>query len=258
MIRALAVLALVAGCGGGAQTLRLPEPTPAVDQVYVVDEVTKLTQQLDVDGSEIETRSNQHRRSERRVVEVQGALIVRIVVRYEIEETVHTDGSGNQTTEPGLLAGKAYELWRDSDALEATHADGSPITAEERAALQREFRQLGTTSAAERLVTGRTWRRDEAVAIEDGMLADLAGFPADADVREATITWLGTTAGVVTLRARFVYTADGFDTTMVSDGRFDAVTGRELGSTRQMDLRGKLSGYDLVQRIETIETIEVK
>lgn len=251
--RAAMALALV-GCGGGASTLKLAQPTRAVDESWIVDRVTTVKNQVEVEpGSVIENSAVAHRRSHRKVAILEGALIVRLAARYELDEL--SDGAGAKVDGP--LAGKHYEIWRNADALEAQHADGSPITSVERAELTKEFETLGTTSRFDGLVRDRTWRRGETVEIPDDAARELPDIVDDADLREATLTWTGGDGDATTFRAKISFVnEDGFELSQTVDFRYDARTGRALGSTTRRIIRGGLGGHKVEVHAEIVETIE--
>lgn len=257
ILRAALALALV-GCGGGASTLKLTAPTPVVDEAWTVDRKTHTKNKVTTDdGIVVESAVSEHERSERKVVIVEGTLIVRLAARYEIDETTETGIEGAQVVVPGPLAGKHYEVWRNADAIEAQHADGSPITAAERSELNREFATLGTTTKFDELVLARAWTEGEVVEIPRDVALEIPGVPDDADIQEATIAWTGGDGDVVTLRATLALrSADGFDARGTGDLRFHRRTGRRMGSVTSMLVSGRLGDANIEQQIEIVETIE--
>jgi len=259
--RALLVLLLVGfgfGCGGGAKSLRLPTFTPAVAQATVVDEKITSRHEVHADTEVIESRMIVHRRAHRRVVAVEGSLVVRNSVRYEVDETTTIDASLANVAVPGPLAGKSYEVWRENDALEAKHSDGSPITAEERTALGKAFSTMGTTSAWESFLTGRAWTRGETIEVPTEVLAEFPLVEGD-ELHRASIAWVSLDGSVATFRATYAYTtAQGFEMEMTSEQRVDRVTGIEVGNRYEATVRGTADGHAWVQEVEAVTTYEAE
>lgn len=254
----LAVLLLaVAACGGGSKALHLPVFASALESSTVVDTTTTVKADVEQEYGTLHSVTVEHRRYHRKVLELEGSLVVRVAARYEIDQKVETSGDMNPITTDGPLAGKAYVLWRDRDALEAEHADGSPITADERVELNAEFDDLGTTSRLERFITGRTWKPDEVVPLDPDVLPEIGREVAEADVREATMTWLGTEGDRTTLRVLLALTtADGYDLQATNDLTFERRTGRTVATRGTGIIRAKVGPYEIVQTIEHVQTTE--
>ncbi len=261
MIRGALVLALLlVGCGGGARTLKLGEAPAHVDEVMVVDKTMSTNTELSGEGTVVNGVSSKHDHYERKVLEMEGALVTRIAVFYEIQETSSANADSAPVVEQGPLAGKRFEVWRDGDVIDAKHADGTPITAEERSGLNQEFRRLGRTDRAEVLLRDRAWKRDVTVAL-DAEMVEALGLGADDTnrFREGTITWTGTDGNVATFRTVAAFDHEGGGEIQLSGDVFvDRTSARELGGKGTAIVRGKLSGWDMVQTIELTETVEVR
>lgn len=256
MTRAVIVLALVAACGGGAGSLRLPVFRPAADQQTVVTERTTSIYELHLDGQVSTSKTIQVRKSHRQVLELEGALIVRQRVRYEVDEETAIDSFGNESRTAGPLAGRSYVVWRQSDALEAQHEDGSPITSAERAKLVAQFGAMGTTSATEVFLTGRTWARGEEVPVPRAVLEDFPLREGD-ELKSATFAWTGGDGKVATFRGTYAYTtSEGFEMQMVVQLRADRATGGELSWTYSAKIHGTVEDYAFVQTVESSTTFE--
>jgi hypothetical protein len=94
------------------------------------------------------------------------------------------------------------------------------------------------------------------VPIERALLEDFV--PEGTDVRESTMTWLGSTGAATTFRAFVVFTTkEGYDVQATEDGTYDR-SGRQIGMKGTAILRAHVGSYDVVETTEVVKTIEAE
>ncbi len=131
------------------------------------------------------------------VLEVGGDVVTKMKVHYADHSAKQTM-MGKSETEEKPTHGKAYLLTDKGGKLDATHEDGSAVTAEEMEDLEEDFGdQVGRTPGEARVVASRAWTKGERYELTADDLKIMAeGKPAKEKLIKVAMTFLGETDGV--------------------------------------------------------------
>lgn len=155
-----------------ADGLTFPPVAPAVgDKVVVTSSRTRSVMAADRPGIQVTTAVVREEDTE--VMAVDGDRVTRLKVGYRTCSS--TEVVGNTSTElPIPTAGQTYLVWREGDALQATRADGAPVSPEELATLGKHQARVGRPDGLQAVVAARRWKRDEPVPLAATDLARVA------------------------------------------------------------------------------------
>ena len=263
-MRLVLVLLALAACKSDAPTsLTIKALPPPVGQVAIADIDQQSTETLTIQGTELAfvKHHTEQRRSE--VLEVSATAATKLKVTYEArEETETSEGQTRDITAP--VVGKTYVVWKDGDQARGSADGGGAISDEELGTLLDDHTDLGGISQMEAMVTGRTWKRNEAVHFDSQQLRELdhayGATATGTQTTAATLTWTGSSGGVATFTTMTQVEIDNAsvamsmtitgtvkleiakarptEITMTSNGHGTVLTGRMAGSGLQIVNRG--------------------
>jgi|JI10StandDraft_1071094.scaffolds.fasta_scaffold26128_2 hypothetical protein len=183
------------------RALELPMAPRAVGTRWVTTDDVQSTLLIHVAADELRTiDSTQHKVDDLEVVELDAAGLV-AKVRAHYPERTATDRQGTETqARVSPLAGKTYLAWSKGGALEATHADGSAVTADELEDLHESLDDdLGKPQVVHQTLASRAWTIGETYAFTADDLARLAAASGKRSKAAAmTLTLHDVTGGAAT------------------------------------------------------------
>ncbi len=185
-----------------------------------------------------------HTEETREILAVDGDVITK--VKMYLHAYAKSQTSGGKTRDlASVVAGKAYIVSRQGGAIEATVADGSPVSAAELEELTDANKRLGKPNAMEQIVASKTWKVGEKVVFSPDELAASNKRNAEDGGGEQftglTMTLTAVEAGVATFAmeiAMAVKLPNGsLGVRITGASRLDVATGRalEVGGTGPLE-----------------------
>ena len=185
-----------------------------------------------------------HTEETREILAVDGDVITKVKMTYGAYAKSQTSG-GKTRDLASVVAGKAYIVSRQGGAIEATVADGSPVSAAELEELTDANKRLGKPNAMEQIVASKTWKVGEKVVFSPDELAASNKRNAEDGGGEQftglTMTLTAVEAGVATFAmeiAMAVKLPNGsLGVRITGASRLDVATGRalEVGGTGPLE-----------------------
>ena len=254
-LHALALsLVLATGCANSKGGVNAPASTPAGASAglqisrqapKVGDKATKVNDQAMVMTIAAGALTMvKHTEETREILAVEGGVITKVKMTYGAHAKSQTAG-GKTRDMASVVAGKAFIVSRQGGAIEATLADGSPVSAAELEELRDANKRLGKPDAMEQIVASRTWKVGEKVVFTPAELAAINERNAEDGGGEQFVdlimTLTAVEAGVATFTmeiAMAVKLPNGsLAFRITGPSRLDAATGRalEVGGTGPLE-----------------------
>lgn len=201
---AFAALALVACKQAAPSTVTITAQAPPVGQIAIAVSEAHSTETLTLEGTDLAIVKDHAERRRSEVLEVSATAATKLRVTYETRTERETaDGKARDVDSP--VTGKTYVVWRDGADVRALTGDGGAVSDDEAAALADDHVDLGHPAQMEALITGRTWKRGEAVSFTAGELQQLdheQGITATGtQTTAATLTLTSLGGGIATFAA---------------------------------------------------------
>lgn len=153
--------------------LKLGNKAPAVGDKRSVEQSLVTTFTLTKpDGAPIPAKSEKIENKRVEVLEVDGTKLKKVKVEYTAMME-HSEVGGKAKEKPSPLQGKVYVVWRDAGTIQATDADGKPVSPVEAKELEDEWKNdLDEDDVMEKWFRERTWTIGEKVTLSPEQLAE--------------------------------------------------------------------------------------
>lgn len=247
-MKAVALLVLLAACGKDApSSLTIAAKPPAIGQVSVADIDNHSTETMTLQGEDLTIEREQTERRRTETLEVSAVASTKVRVTYE-QRTEHETADGKTQEKPSPVAGKTYVVWRDGAMIRATTDGGEAVSDDEQAVLADDHTDLGRMAQMEAMITGRTWKRGEAVHFTADELSafdhENAVTAEGTQTTAATMTWTSLDAGLATFTSVMQVETDNSSVAMST-----TITGTvrvEVAHARPVEISMSVSGRGTV------------
>jgi hypothetical protein len=207
---------------------------------------------------ELQAVSTEKTRSETVAITPDGA-VAKVRVQYEAHNDRQTM-NGKTEVKASPIEGKTYAVSAEGGVIKATHEDGSPISAEEQAAIEEESDDLGKIPGMAELLLSRPWKQGEAVALTAEDLIRALGPEEQMKPQSGTLTLVAVDGGVASYQLAVEATmADGqdkLDATLEMTFELDIARVRPIAMRMGGTFRGTVQGMESTGSVTGTKTYE--
>ncbi len=190
--------------GVAGDKLQLPNQPPKVGTVVVAVDSMEMNMDIDAKGQKMVMTQSKLEKSTGEVLATSADAMTKIKVTYA-ERSEKQVMNGQEKSKPDPLAGHTYVVERKDSKLIAER-EGGKISPDETAALERDWKSLGTPDKMSKLMSSRAFAVGERVTLSGEEMKALMEEENDKNtVSEAAITLTGIAGGKATFALEMTF-----------------------------------------------------